>query len=878
MELRDAHGLILDDSNWMSLTLDNSHLIGLPLNEHIRKQPYLFRLLIHSVDQKTPIAIGFTVEVQDWFETVKRDKSFQHNHRVRLRILPPIQSSVTQPVEIWPARPANSLNYRWKLSNVIDQFLRPNCPPPCNPDVGIWQITQQNVNSLSVTWAQLSLLLEQGKQLNDKSDENMLSCPWDKFDHLQNLLIFAPTLVSAQKNLGLVTGLANDGQLYLSPWSAPSNLFRAHIESSGLGIVEAAVVDRMGGCTRHANKFEGQEVSGQTLQNKYSSFSSLENEKIMNFTVFTGEGFRRKIVDDNILTTMSRANIHLYDMGGRQIGSSHWIGLEKDKSTIFGIIIGNSVQPSSHKFHITDNPEKNLGVQFSIYVAGSNPQLPSTFNHRVVMHFSADQNRPWTGGHSLVDRWILISALDDFLRPHCIGSMICRNDMDIILFTLNYQASGFSVIWAQKSVLILSSNVNTNKTSEIVDSYTEQEYWNQWSRNIHHNVKRSIDSIQTNFQFNRNLDCNTHLKQCQTSLLSSSSTNPFSKTNTNEQNRNMYRVKRTLFTTTDCPEREISKLENRLLGEVRKDVQHPSIEFVKHLRESGVGQLDEIQIERLGPCIHTQQALPIFIPVPGLENNRDNFLSSYGKTKEYGESFQSISPSPSSSLSSSSSIHQDTDRSRIILLGTLLPICISLILLLLGVLGFVWYRKRSKSCTNGIHSHPSSIINSGHNVVNPETEKMLTTVSSPKKSTGNGRQIKNPKTGNMNTENSSNPSENNCKSPKKPMILTNERPPFKPPDYNPGFTDSTDKLPMTNLSPSQITNLPLQNTNEMISSGMMDIRNQPKVNFSLRPNPYRNLPPPIENKPGMPPPGLQIPYTPYRKIISFPNQSIDQKR
>lgn len=80
-----------------------------------------------------------------------------------------------------------------------------------------------------------------------------------------------------------------------------------------------------------------------------------------------------------------------------------------------------------------------MGVQFSIYVAGSNPQLPTNFNHRVVMHFSADHGRPWTGGHSLVDRWLLISALDDYLRPHCMGSMICRNDMDIILLTLNYQ-------------------------------------------------------------------------------------------------------------------------------------------------------------------------------------------------------------------------------------------------------------------------------------------------------------------------------------------------------------------------------------------------------------------------------------------------------
>nr|CAH8848808.1 unnamed protein product [Trichobilharzia regenti] len=877
MELRDAHGLILDDSNWMSLTLDNLHLIGLPLNEHVRKQAYLFQLLIHSVDQKTPIAVGFTVEVQDWYESVKRDKSFQHNHRVRLRILPPIQSPTSQTIEVWPARPANSLDYRWKLSSAIDQFLRPNCIPPCNPDVGIWQITQQNVNSLSVTWAQLSLLLEQGKQSTTKSEEAMPTCPWDKFDYLQNLLIFAPTLVSAQKNLGLVTGLANDGQLYLSPWSAPSNAFRAHIESSGLGIVEAAVVDRMGGCARHS-KFDDSDITGQSVQNKHSSFSNFESEKIMNFTVFTGEGFRRKIVDDKIMANMSRASVHLYDMGGRQIGSSHWIGLEKDRSTIFGIIIGNSVQPSSHRFHITDNPEKNIGVQFSIYVAGSNPQLPSTFNHRVVMHFSADQNRPWTGGHSLVDRWILISALDDYLRPHCMGSMICRNDMDIILLTLNYHASGFSVIWAQKSVLILSGSVNTNKTAEIVDSYTQQEYWDQWSKNIHQNVKRSIDFTGTISVSNENFTC----EDCKSLNLSTSPNNSHFKP-PNKLQKGHHRNKRTLFPTTDCPEREIAKLENRLLVEIRKDLQHPSLNFVKHLKEAGVGQLDEIQIERLGPCARIQQSLPIFIPVPGLESTRDAFVPYYGKTGEYDESLHYI-PSSSSSSSSLSSLsaNQEANRHRMILLGTLLPICILLIIVLLGILGFVWYRKRGKSCTNGLNSHPSSIINSGHSVVNPETEKMLTTMSSPKKSTSNGRQAKIIKAGNMDSGNFANSSSQiGYASPKQPMILTNERPPFKPPDYNPGFTDSTDRLPMTNLSQSQMNNLQqisLQNTNEAITAGMMDTRNQPKASYALRPNPYRNLPPPIETKPGMPPPASQIPYAPYRKFMTIPNPSVDQNR
>uniref|UniRef100_A0A5K4F164 Ig-like domain-containing protein n=2 Tax=Schistosoma mansoni TaxID=6183 RepID=A0A5K4F164_SCHMA len=868
MELRDAYGLILDDSSWISLTLDNSHLIGLPLNEHIRKQPYLFRLYIHSVDQKTPITIGFTVEVQDWFETMKNDKSFQLNHRVRLRILPSIQTSTSQPTEIWPVKPSSSLNYRWKLSNAIDKFLHPNCSPPCNPDVGIWQITQQNVNSLSVTWAQLSLLQEQGKSQTGISDGNTPNCPWEKFDHLQNLLIFAPTLVSAQKNLGLVTGLANDGQLYLSPWSAPSNHFRAHMESSELGIVEAAVVDRMGSCARHTNKFEGQELTGKSMQNRFSSFSSLDNDVIMNFTVFTGEGFRRKIVNDDILATMSRSNVHLYDIGGRQVGSSHWIGLEKDKSTIFGIIIGNSVQPSSHKFHITDNPEKNVGVQFSIYVAGSNPQLPINFNHRVVMHFSADHSRPWTGGHSLVDRWLLISALDDYLRPHCMGSMICRNDMDIILLTLNYQASGFSVIWAQKSILILTENINLNKTTEILDSYTQQEYWSQWSKNIHHTVKRSIDLNQISLQ------CNSQYENCQSSTSTIRFTKPI-----NQQYKDEYRRKRNLLNTINCPEREIIKLENRLLSEIRKDLQQPSIDFIKHLKETGVGQLDEIQIERLGPCIQTHKAPPIFIPGPGFEGNHEMFIPNYENKREYKESVDSgpsgSSSSPSLSSLSTSSIQDEMNGSRVILLGTLLPICISLIILLLGILAFVWYRKNGKSCPNGLTSH-TSIVNSGHSVVNLETEKMLTTITSPKKLTSNGRQSKNTKPDNMNSGSISTGSDKTCLSPTKPMILTNERPPFTPPDYNPGFTDSTDRLPMTHLSQSQI---PLQNTNETLVTGMMDIRqNQTKTSFTLRPNPYRNLPPAIETKPGMPPPASQIPYAPFRKIMTFPNSSIDHKQ
>ncbi|VDQ10825.1 unnamed protein product [Trichobilharzia regenti] len=169
------------------------------------------------------------------------------------------------------------------------------------------------------------------------------------------------------------------------------------------------------------------------------------------------------------------------------------------------------------------------------------------------------------------------------------------------------ESSGFSVIWAQKSVLILSGSVNTNKTAEIVDSYTQQEYWDQWSKNIHQNVKRSIDFTGTISVSNENFTC----EDCKSLNLSTSPNNSHFKP-PNKLQKGHHRNKRTLFPTTDCPEREIAKLENRLLVEIRKDLQHPSLNFVKHLKEAGVGQLDEIQIERLGPCARIQRRCKVF--------------------------------------------------------------------------------------------------------------------------------------------------------------------------------------------------------------------------------------------------------------------------
>ncbi|TPP66502.1 hypothetical protein FGIG_01728 [Fasciola gigantica] len=448
----ETGGAKLGDTDWLGLTSDNSRLFGLPLKHHIRKQPYMFRfaansrsvrtglgirmqfirgrdyanvcLQIYSVDQKTPISVGFTVEVQDWFgadtDTETRPGYLVSgrlpNHRVRLRIMPTTTGST------WTIEPINSLDYRWHLSTAIDRFLRPHCPPPCNPDVGIWEMNKHESNAIFVVWAQLSLLMENtkldprikdGDSLTSDTSSNAQSiCPWEKLNRLQNLLTFAPSVVSVEKNKGLVTGYAANRQIFLAPWAAPSAPFRNHLATSGLGTVEAAVVDRMGVCARgNGNKSEA-----ITSNLKMGQLLNTSGSSVHTFTIYTA---------------------------GQRIGTSSWIGLEDDKVTVFGILMGNAVQPITYRFRIASDPHAQQGVTFAVFVAGSNPLLPAVYNHRVIMRFGSENGQRWVGGHSLADRWRIVLALDVFLRPQCATDPECKEDMDVLLLTFNYHVTSY---------------------------------------------------------------------------------------------------------------------------------------------------------------------------------------------------------------------------------------------------------------------------------------------------------------------------------------------------------------------------------------------------------------------------------------------------
>ncbi|KAA3678329.1 uncharacterized protein DEA37_0006337 [Paragonimus westermani] len=762
------------------------------------------------------------------------------NHRVRLRILPSTSSKNTiTSKRNWAVEPINSLDYRWHLSTAIDRFLRPNCPPPCNPDVGIWELNRHDGNAIFVVWAQLSLLLEKGTGLTNRvtgktgptASSTEEQCPWDKINQLQSLLTFAPSVVSAEKNMGLVTGFTNNNQqIFLSPWSAPSTPFRNHLATAGLGNVEAAVVDRMGVCARLPSETGqgGITVDQQQGSNRpwmFPNGSLSEDEP--RFTIYTGEGFRHKITRAENLKSKETRQLHLFDIMGQKIGSSSWIGLEEDRSTIYGIVMGNAVQPIAYRFRIAVSAEAEDGAHFSVYVTGSDPKLPSTYNHRVIMRFGADIGEQWANGHSLRDRWRLVAALDTFLRPHCVTDYLCRNSMDVLLLTFNYQAHGFTVIWAQKSLLMKTSDrdIQWQQLDTFEQRQQQQQHKKHWDRWMQEKNTWSIhrtDRRQTRFR-RAPLD--------------------------------------------SCPERDLVHLERRLLGDTGFGLL-PLPELAQHLKASGVGLLKEVQVERLGPCAKTLTNLPFEVPEPSGVNQRGIPVPDPFKPSQNDVVMTSYSPS------------EKHDRQRMLLLGILLPVCISLILLLVVILGLVWLRKRRKQKTNNQQNMDLKLA-TGHSATNPEAElmirmknKQLKIVNTVADERDNGLPNKDiplvckRQKSLITTVNDG--LEDSCSPPTKPLILPNERPPLKPPEYNMAYTDS----PVNTLPQFPTTVTPIASAFPAMSSnpGGPEGLGQgapPKAFYGMRPNPYRNLPPPIEVKPGMPSPASQLPYAPYRKTTTL---------
>ncbi|KAF5405284.1 hypothetical protein PHET_01210 [Paragonimus heterotremus] len=709
-----ADGLKLDDSAWVGLTSDSSHLFGLPLKQHLRKQPYVFGLHIYSVDQKTPISVGFTIEVQDWFGagTTGQSDPIMSNHRVRLRILPSTSSKNTVVSKTnWAIEPINSLDYRWHLSTAIDRFLRPNCPPPCNPDVGIWELN------------------------------------------------------------------------------------------------------------RH------------------------------------GEGFRYKITRAENLKSKETRQLHLFDIMGQKIGSSSWIGLEEDRSTIYGIVMGNAVQPITYRFRIAVSAEAEDGAHFSVYVTGSDPKLPSTYNHHVIMRFGADIGDQWANGHSLRDRWRLVAALDTFLRPHCITDNLCRNSMDVLLLTFNYQVSedfpftfdwihlfgilllahGFTVIWAQKSLLMKTSDrdIQWQQLDTFEQRQQQQQHKKHWDRWMQ---EKNTWSIQ-------------------------------------RTDRRQARLKRAPLDS--CPERDLIHLERRLLGDTGFGLL-PLPELAQHLKASGVGLLKEVQVERLGPCAKTLTNLPFEVPEPSGVHQRGIPVPDPFKPSQNDVGMTSYSPT------------EKHDRQRTLLLGILLPVCISLILLLVVILGFVWLRKRRKQKTNNQRNIDLKLA-TGHSASNPEAElrikmknKQLKSVNTFGDERDNGLPNKDIPLVCKRQKSLVTPVndglEDSCSPPTKPLILPNERPPLKPPEYNMAYTESpVNTLPQFPISVTPIAPaFPAMTSNPGGQEGPGQGA-PPKAFYGMRPNPYRNLPPPIEVKPGMPSPASQLPYAPYRKTTTLTQiQSIDR--
>nr|CUU97479.1 hypothetical transcript [Hymenolepis microstoma] len=179
---------------------------------------------------------------------------------------------------------------------------------------------------------------------------------------------------------------------------------------------------------------------------------------------------------------------------------------------------------------------------------------------------------------------------------------------------------------------------------------------------------------------------------------------------------------------------------------------------------------------------------------------------------------------------------------RTFLLTTLLPICIIIVILLAVALAIVWYLKFRGGTTR---RNQQKVDNEGGRAAVENTDGTngeRVPLKEDKKSEGkkngltianNGSQVTNktPKKSIGNLKDL----DNLASPPSKPLIFPNEKPPLKPPDL------------MTPMAKSAV-DPPFQP--RLASTGSPNTRHF--FAMGQRPDPYRNLPPPIDTRFGLP--------------------------
>uniref|UniRef100_A0A915EX38 Cadherin n=1 Tax=Echinococcus canadensis TaxID=519352 RepID=A0A915EX38_9CEST len=449
IEIIDENYNRLNDSAWITVAEDKTNLLS-----------------IVAVDQRTPINIHFTVDVVKWplemtLTSIKYDwfprPTVVHNHRVRMRMkLGGTVGRGISPTYSWPpTSPETSLSYRWNLVTNLDKYLRPECSPHCGVGIILMDIQRQDQSVIQIEWAQLPLLQEGIRDVTRNLSYTALApatnkCPQRSIQDLQRKLLKAPLYHRYSSPSSSVSSphqeYFSENDLRQASWSSPAPQLIEHLEWARLGTTAVVAVDLIGSCFSPYWKGESSSRSATILS-------------VVNVTTYVGETFRYPLSTDSTCFQSRSLSACLFDKDLIEVNETSWLSLDAGDCAIFGIAMKSAVSAGIHEFRIMTSPVGTLISRVIIHVGDRNPRLPEVPNHRVLMRFEpgyAVRADPRTHMlQTLRRKWEFLATIDEYLRPECrkIGRYVCANDMDLLLINVAPDGDVLNVIWAKKSLV-----------------------------------------------------------------------------------------------------------------------------------------------------------------------------------------------------------------------------------------------------------------------------------------------------------------------------------------------------------------------------------------------------------------------------------------
>ncbi|KAL5110462.1 hypothetical protein TcWFU_005881 [Taenia crassiceps] len=898
IEIIDENYNRLNDSAWITVAEDKTNLFGLPLQNHARKEAYRFWLSIAAVDQRTPINIHFTVDVVKWplemtLSPIKHGwfprPTVVHNHRVRMRMkLGGTVGRGISPTYNWPpTSPETSLSYRWNLVTNLDKYLRPECSPHCGVGIILMDIQRQDQSVIQIEWALLPLLQEGIRDVTRNLSHTGVApttnrCPQRSIQDLQRKLLKAPLYHRYSSPSSSVSSphqeYFSESDLRQASWSSPAPQLVEHLDWARLGTTAVVAVDLIGSCFSPYWKGESGSQPPTILP-------------IVNFTTYIGETFRYPISTDSNCFQSRSLSAFLFDKDMIEVIDTSWLSLDADECAIFGIAMKSAVSAGIYEFRIMTSPASSLISRVIIHVGDRNPRLPEVPNHRVLMRFEpgyAVRADPRTHMlQTLGRKWEFLVALDRYLRPECqkMGRYVCANDMDLLLINIAPDGDVLNVIWAKKSLVyaptspsnrsVVNSPYSRHHTLRPQQERTaygeipaprisdpEHELSCPWNE-----LENFILRLQTGPpELRVQPDLLRHFEQAgfgrliavKVEKLGHCSEQPeqsilghSTKKEPNKKNSLSSLPDKVWDWKWDYGEFYVANGYNT---DGQKTTSGLSTESPFYFMEFYNQDRSNDGSKRTPPSLQPDYPNKIPNPFDYLDRGLSNLPVTSQPNSEYSLDPPKIfRPQPEQQQPASTQTQQRT-----FLITTLLPICAVIVILLTAALAIIWFLKcrgRNSGCERklqGIKNEGggSGGVGNGDESFTPERVPL----KEDKKTFGkkNGLTIAN--NGNQISNKTPQKSIGHLKDidsvpspPSKPLILPNEKPPLKPPDLITPLTRSAiEQTFQPRVAPSGSPS-----TRHFYAMGQ-------------RPDPYRNLPPPIDARFGLPR-QMAPQFNPYRR-------------